>query len=54
MEQNKILLKTKTNKIFSLKTKKQISITDNITQTKISQQRFSFLYAKTSEIKTKN
>ena len=37
MEQNKILLKTKTNKIFSLKTKKQTSITDitdkNITAT---------------------
>ena len=60
MEQNKILLNTKANKTFSLKTKNE-QVSQNAyhrlhthTHTKfLSQQCFS-LYMKTSEIKTKN
>ena len=56
MEQNKILLKTKANKTFSLKTKnKQVSQTAYHKQKKyIYHSNVFLLYMKTSEIETKN
>ena len=62
MEQNKILLKTKANKTFSLKTKNEQvsqnayhrSHTHTHTHTHTNHSDAFLLYTKTSEIETKN